>query len=371
MPAYIQAIATYTPEYSYEQDILREKMKDLVAENDLHRRLIHQIYSRSGIQTRHSVLKDFKDQKNRELYYNGHGATPGTGIRNKIYERKGREMFVNIAQKVMDVYPEISPESITHLITISCTGFYAPGPDYDIIKALNLKPSIERYHLGFMGCYAVLPGLKLAAHICQSDPDANVMIVSNELCTLHFQGGTKTDDLISASVFADGSAGTIVTPDKPDSKNYFQISDFASTIIEEGSEEMTWSIGDTGFNMVLSTYIPEILSKNLDDFLGPVLEQYKLVRDDISLWAVHPGGRAILDRVEQQLNFPSDTLKYSRKILSDYGNMSSATVLFVLSEILTEKETESTPKNVLAMAFGPGITIESGHLVKHTVSDCE
>jgi predicted naringenin-chalcone synthase len=365
MPAYLQNITTLTPEHVYEQDRLRENMKELVAENELHRRVIHQIYSQSGIRTRHSILNDFHQNSSRELYFNGHGARPGTAIRNSIYEKEGRELFVKTARNLLNDNDRLSPGSITHLITISCTGFYAPGPDYDIINALGLNPSIERYNLGFMGCYAAISGLKLADRICQANPDANVMVIANELCTLHFQGGTSIDDLISTSVFADGAAGVIVSAEEPQKRPYFEIRDFASSLIGEGSKDMAWTIGDTGFNMVLSTYIPEILSKNLDGFLNPVLKQYNLTRIDIGRWAVHPGGRAILDRVEQQLDLPADTLKYSRKILSEFGNMSSATVLFVLREILDEQDTPGKSKNVLAMAFGPGITIESGLLIRH------
>lgn len=365
MPAFIQKIATSVPDYSYLQDDLRERMKSLIASTDLQRRVIHQIYSNSGIKTRHSILDDFRNEGVPELYFNGHGTLPGTGMRNKLYEKRGRELYIETARKLLQGTDAPSGE-ITHLITISCTGFYSPGPDYDIIKNLNLNPNIERYNLGFMGCYAAIPGLKMAYQICNSNSKARIMVISNELCTLHFQGGTSTDELISASVFADGAAGVIVSRDKPTSGNHFEIKEFASTIIEEGAGDMAWTIGDTGFNMVLSTYIPELLSSNLDEFLNPVLKQYNLRRSDVDCWAVHPGGRAILDKIEQQLQLPPNTMKYSRKVLSEYGNMSSATILFVLKEILEGGKSKFEQENVFTMAFGPGLTIESGLLVKHS-----
>jgi len=368
MPAFIQKITTSVPEHTYLQNDLRDRMKKLVGRTDIQRRLIHQIYSNSGITTRHSILKDFRDNVLPELYFNGHGTLPGTEMRNKIYEEKGRKLFIETARELLDGDETPTEREITHLITISCTGFYSPGPDYDIIKNLNLKRNIERYNLGFMGCYAVIPGLKMAYQICNANRNARVMVISTELCTLHFQGGGNTDELISASVFADGAAGAIVSSEKPESGNHFEIKEFASTIIEEGAGDMAWTIGDTGFNMVLSTYIPELLSSNLDGFLKPVLNQYNLRKSDVHRWAVHPGGRAILDKIEQYLELQPDIMKYSRKILAEYGNMSSATILFVLKEILEAKKMKKSSERVFAMAFGPGLTIESGLLIKHSDS---
>ncbi|MEX0769953.1 MAG: type III polyketide synthase [Balneolaceae bacterium] len=362
MPVYIQAIETAVPEYAYRQDDLREQMKELLGNTEVQKRIIHRLYAKSGIQTRHSILGDFQQNTPQQLYFNGHGASPGTGFRNKIYEEKGRRLFINTARNLIENH-EGSAGEITHLITVSCTGFYAPGPDYDIIKALQLSTTIERYHLGFMGCYAAISALKMASQICQAQPDSKVMIVATELCSLHFQSSSKTDDLISSSVFADGSAGAIVSSQNPESENCFQINRFASAITDEGEKDMAWTIGDTGFNMVLSSYIPDIISRNLNDFLDPVMKQHGLTLDQIQRWAVHPGGRAILDRVEQQLELPEETLKASRFILSNYGNMSSVTILFVLNEILKDPSGPDA-ENVLSLAFGPGLTIESGFFTK-------
>jgi len=365
MPAYIHKLETSLPQFKYQQDELREQMKQLVADSDLNRRVIHQVYSRSGIESRYSILEDFKQTPlhQKSLFFNGHGDSPATGYRNDVYIREGRKLFVETARKLCE-NSETKPIDITHLITVSCTGFYAPGPDYDIIKSLGMKSGTERYHLGFMGCYAVLPALKLAAKITENDPDANVMVISAELCTLHFQAGNKTDHLISASVFGDGAAGAIVKAHKPEN-NGFQLNRFASTITKKGSEDMAWSIGDNGFDMVLSAYIPELLTGGLDDFLEPVLKHYDLDSANVSRWAVHPGGRAILDKVESYLNLPVKSLESSRYVLSKFGNMSSATILFVLDHILRKKNDPANEnEQVIAMAFGPGLTIESAHLTK-------
>ncbi len=361
MPSHIHHIATSVPGFQFKQKELRERMKSVVEGSERDRRIIHQIYSRSGIQTRHSVVNDFQKSGSHTLFFNGQGASPGTQSRNDIYIREGRKLFVDVAKKLVSG-SEFEPGEITHLITVSCTGFYAPGPDFDIIRALKINPGIERYHLGFMGCYASIPALKLADQICRADENATVMIVSVELCTLHFQANPKIDNLLSASVFADGGAGVIISSKTPASTGY-QMNGFASALMDEGEDDMAWSIGDKGFNMVLSSYIPDLLADGLEDFLNPVLKQHKISLNDINLWGVHPGGRAILDKVQSVLNLPKDSLDASRSVLSNYGNMSSATILFVLKELL-EVDSPATDPQALAMAFGPGLTLESALLQK-------
>ena len=362
MAAYIHQIETATPPYLYRQDEIRDRMKEIVPGDKKEKRIIHHLYGRSGIETRYSVVDDFRINGSHSLFFNGQGATPGTKSRNEMYITEGRKLFVDVAEKLVK-NSSFSPGDITHLITVSCTGFYAPGPDFDIIRTLGISPSAERYHLGFMGCYAAIPALKLANQICRANTNATVMIVSVELCTIHFQANPKMDNLLSSSVFADGGAGAIVSNQIP-TETAYKIDGFASSIIENVAEDMAWSIGDNGFNMTLSNYIPEILGDGLSGFLKPVLEQFDVSIEEISQWGVHPGGRAILDKVEKTLTLPKSMLSASRKVLAKYGNMSSATILFVLKELMKQKEAVESPENTLAMAFGPGLTIESAMLKK-------
>lgn len=364
MSSYIHQIQTAVPEFKHSQLDLRDRMKEIVGGDEKNQRLLHHIYGRSGIESRHSVIDDFKSNGSFELFFNGQGATPGTKNRNDTYIKKGRQLYVNVARNLMNA-PDLNTSDITHLITVSCTGFYAPGPDYDIIKSLGLRSSTERYHLGFMGCYAVLPALKLANQLCAANKNANVMVVSVELCTLHFQARPVLDDMISASVFADGGAGVIISNQQPDSGPYFSLDGFKSAITDKGKDDMAWSIGDQGFNMTLSSYVPQILSDGLTPFLNQILDTYELSLSDIDLWGIHPGGRAILDKVEQTLSLENDALQASRTVLSNYGNMSSATILFVLKELLRQP-TGTDDQKTLAMAFGPGLTIESALLTKYS-----
>jgi predicted naringenin-chalcone synthase len=323
--------------------------------------MIHALFSRSGIETRHSVVNDFREHGSHTLFFNGQGTAPGTRTRNDTYIREGRKLFVEVAQNLID-NSDFQADEITHLITVSCTGFYAPGPDFDIIKSLGLNHSVERYHLGFMGCYAAIPAIKMADQICRANDQAVVMVVSVELCTIHFQANPSMDDLLSSTVFADGGSGALISNKDP-KVNGFKIEGFASSLTDLGEEDMAWSIGDNGFNMVLSNYIPELLANGLEKFLKPVLNRFELNKDDIGLWAVHPGGRAILDKTEKILKLSENALNASRTVLSKYGNMSSATILFVLKEMLHSYNDPVNPQT-LAMAFGPGLTLESALLKK-------
>jgi predicted naringenin-chalcone synthase len=361
MSSFIHHIETTVPGYSYKQDYLRDRLKEIVQGSDRENRMIHALFSRSGIETRHSVVNDFREHGSHTLFFNGQGTAPGTRTRNDTYIREGRKLFVDVAQNLID-NSDFQADEITHLITVSCTGFYAPGPDFDIIKSLGLNHSVERYHLGFMGCYAAIPAIKMADQICRANDQAVVMVVSVELCTIHFQANPSMDDLLSSTVFADGGSGALISNKDP-KVNGFKIEGFASSLTDLGEEDMAWSIGDNGFNMVLSNYIPELLANGLEKFLKPVLNRFELNKDDIGLWAVHPGGRAILDKTEKILKLSENALNASRTVLSKYGNMSSATILFVLKEMLHSYNEPVNPQT-LAMAFGPGLTLESALLKK-------
>lgn len=363
MPVFIQDIATSVPPFSSDQQHIREVIKKHIGSDRKTQAIIHRIYSQSGIEKRHSVIEDFTANEHGTLFFNGKVKTdPGTAARNKVYETESKKLFVDVARQLLTDNPNISSSEITHVITVSCTGFFAPGPDYEIVKALKLDPSTQRYHVGFMGCYAAFPAMKMAQSFCTSDPDAVVLLVSAELCTLHFQFKKDVDNLLSGSVFADGAAGMLVSAKEPKGQS-FKIDQFASSLVPKGEKDMAWTIGDSGFDMVLSTYVPDIIRDNLQPAIQPLYDQYEISATDIDYWAVHPGGRAIVDKIETSLELKTDQISASRKILAEHGNMSSATVLFVLKELLDSKL--SPNQNILSMAFGPGLTIESGLFSVH------
>lgn len=395
MAVYLNHIVTTTPNYRYDQNYIRDFMKHHVAKDRMASLAIHQIYRQSAIDFRYSAIPDFQanqqadvtDKTRFDLHVGtgndfiftdastGSLASPTTGQRNKLYEREAKRLFVRAAQQLVSELPKLDKDKITHIITVSCTGFYAPGPDLDVLKALHLSPDTQRFHIGFMGCYASLTALRLAHSLCTANSQANVLIVSAELCTLHLKFESDADSLLSTSVFADGCAAALVTsnPDLSVNGSYEMIR-FSSVVTPTGAEDMAWTIGDNGFDMTLSTYIPDIIGTNLHSVLTTLFAEndtsshtIENIVNNIDLWAIHPGGRAIIDKVVNELGLHEHQVEASREILKNYGNMSSATILFVLKNMLSRAKSE--PQKVFGMAFGPGLTVESALLKLHSKKD--
>jgi alpha-pyrone synthase len=239
-------------------------------------------------------------------------------------------------------------DEITHLIVTTCTGFYAPGIDVEIIGHFRLKPSVERTIIGFMGCHAGINALKLARHVVRSDAGARVLIVNLELCTLHLKETGNIEEMLSFLIFADGCAASIVSAETKG----LALHDFCSTVVPESSDQITWSIGAGGFDMRLSGQVPVTIAGGLPSCLPDILRGR--AANDIRHWAVHPGGRSILDAVRSGAGLEEQALAPSRAVLRRYGNMSSATIMFVLKEIM-----QGASGLGCAMAFGPGLTVES------------
>lgn len=360
MSAYIHHIATGTPPYAYPQGATRERLKDWTAEPKT-KRLVHAIHNRSGIGTRHSVSGDFVDGTEATLYRSdasGALIPPSTEERNRVWSHWAKDLSVDLARRAIADAQGFTREDITHVIFTSCTGFANPGPDYHLIKTLGLRPNVERYTLGFMGCYAAFPSLRMAAQFCQANPEAVVLVVCLELCTLHMQVNDELDSILANSLFSDGAAAAIVSAREPQAgRATYRLDGFESCLVPASEADMAWEIGNEGFKIVLSSYVPDIIGGNIRQLLHGVLRRHGMDVDDVHEWAVHPGGRAILDKVQESLHLAEDSLDASRAVLRDYGNMSSATILFVLKEMLESAETESA--TLCAMAFGPGLTVET------------
>lgn len=359
---YIHNIATVVPDTVYLQAEAGERMKRQYKENRMLERLVHRIYTQSGIEKRHSVVKEFVLGNAEGPFFDPETQTlksPSTKVRNEIYTEEAKKLFTCVAEKVVR-QSSFEAKDITHVITVSCTGFFAPGPDYYVVKCLGLPASTHRYHVGFMGCFAAFPALKMAQAFCEADPNAVVLVISLELCSLHLQRSDDIDTIVAASVFSDGGAAAIVSSKKP-SGPALHADAFATAITPTGEEDMAWTVGDTGFDIVLSTYVPNILESNIGATIEPLLAQVSLTKADVTHWAVHPGGRAILDKVRDGLGLDEARLEIPRAVLRDYGNMSSATILFVLKELL---EKANADEKIYAMAFGPGLTVESGLFTK-------
>ncbi len=360
--AYIRHLETFVTEISYPQEVASEILSSR-SESDRTRRYIRKVYAESGIKKRHSVVPDFlQNGQGPGLFVSEDGSAkePSTGERNDVYVREARKLIPEVARKAVANCEGIEASEITHVITVSCTGFFNPGPDLLVIDALDLSPKVQRYHLGFMGCYAAFPALKMASQFCDLDESATVLVVCLELCSIHLQNKDDLDSIVANSVFADGVAAALVSSRPPSSgQRAFKVNQFACNLAREGIEDMAWDIGDHGFNIVLSKYVARIIGAGIQGLIEEVFSGSELKAEDITRWAVHPGGRAILDKIETSLELTPDQIEASREVLSTFGNMSSATVLFVLASILAN-ETTKDGDTVCAMAFGPGLTIETG-----------
>ena len=372
--AQIHLIRTTSPSHRYSQEMVGEAMVKQLDPNGKGARLARKIYRSSGIEFRHTVIGDLGPsdgspdpsqsadgtEPDERLFFDKNLTflSPSTGVRNAVYSHHARILFSRVAATLIDDCPTFNRADVTHVITVSCTGFFAPGPDYYVVKDLGLDSSTKRFHLGFMGCYAAFPALKMAKAFCAEDPEAVVMVLCVELCSLHLEPSENIDDIIATSVFADGASGAIVSA-RPSGKDVKTLRlDFLESVVAPDSEgDMAWTIGDKGFDMVLSTYVPRILEANVAEIVDGLLVKSKMKREDVSHWAIHPGGRAILDKVEHGLGLSPNALDPSREVLRENGNMSSATILFVLKEFLLADSTKKGDKMV-GMAFGPGLTVE-------------
>ncbi|WP_193106062.1 type III polyketide synthase [Brachybacterium sp. FME24] len=356
-------------------ELAQEEVRDVFAAQPgltrLGERLVATSFNSSGIERRYSALNEWDGPPPGEepVFFEadtGRFLNPTTAARNQIFVREATELYTRVAASALEAAEGISAADVTHVITVSCTGFFAPGPDYRIVRALDLDPSVQRYHLGFMGCYAALPALRQAQTICRADPDAVVLVATVELCTLHVRTSNDPDTIVGSSLFADGAAAAIVTgKDLPSAAPLLQLDHFETVLTPVGEESMAWNIGDNGFEMVLGTYVPHIIDEHITGALAPLLTHDPSLADlpyrDIEHWAIHPGGRSILDKVEAKLELDEAQLVPARETLRDYGNMSSATVMFVLQKIL-RAATPGTTERVCSMAFGPGLTVETALL---------
>ena len=280
-------------------------------------------------------------------------------MRNDAYTAEAPRLLLDAARRAIESAPGVTEADVTHVVTVSCTGFFAPGPDFVLVRDLGLAPSTQRFHLGFMGCCAAFPALRIAEQFVRADPAAVVLVVTVELCSLHVHIDDDPDQIVAASVFADGAAAAVVTATPaPGDGAFLELDAFQTGIVPSSEAEMAWTIGDHGFDMTLSSYVPRVVGQSIRSALQPLLQGSVPAR-----WAIHPGGRSILDRVQQALALTDDDLAASRDVLRRFGNMSSATVLFVLRELLVSEATG--PEEVCAVAFGPGLTVEAARLTLH------
>jgi predicted naringenin-chalcone synthase len=346
--AYINALAGVVPEHDVHALFIDWAQGQV--EDARMRRLFLRMAERSGIDHRWSVLPPAPGGLPHDhpgAFY--HGEAPPTSRRMQVYAEEAPKLALAAIAKLRE---QADLDGITHLVVASCTGFVAPGVDQIIARALGLE-GVERTLVGFMGCYAAVAALRTAHHIARSEPEARVLVVTVELCSLHLQQTQQLESLLAQLQFSDGAAAALVTSQP----GGLEMSHLFSMQLEDSAELIQWKIGDTGFEMTLSGDVPNRIQHALADEDVRQTLYNGWGPDQISTWAVHAGGRSILDAVEKGLELPQGALWASRDVLTRYGNMSSATLMFVLSELI---ERPDTGKGV-AIAFGPGLAAEGFH----------
>jgi predicted naringenin-chalcone synthase len=350
MAAYLNRIATAVPGHDvhepfveFAQTLLTDRRSQL---------LFRRMAERSQIEHRFSTVEPRPLSSNSGLDTDDfyvRGAFPSTAQRMQRFEQKAPGLALEAAGGLN--LSDEDKDAVTHVIVTTCTGFSAPGLDLQIVEGLGLKPSTERTIVGFMGCYAAISALKLARHIVRSQPEAKVLVVSLELCTLHLQETSDLEQVLTFLVFGDGCAAALVSSEPTG----LELESFHAELVPAAADQITWTIRDLGFDMFLSGHVPGSIRHALGESQDRILRGAGAEAFD--LWAIHPGGRTVLDAVEAAFSLPPKAMAASREVLRRFGNMSSATVLFVLKALLDDPQ----PKGArgCAMAFGPGLTAET------------
>jgi alpha-pyrone synthase len=369
MKSYITSIGTAVPVFRNKQSTIAEFMSEASGMNEDEKNTLKMLYRASGIGYRQSVIPDFGNKNGEFIFFPNTPDLepfPTVGERMRLYEKEALPLAINAVKDCFNNLEKIEPTEITHLITISCSGMYAPGLDIELIEQLSLNKNVQRTCINFMGCYAAFNGIKIADAICRSNENAKVLMVCVELCTIHYQKTKDWDQILSNALFSDGAAAVLIDSKKPVSGKSLSLENFHCDLASEGKGDMAWHITDLGFEMTLSSYVPDLIKTGIGTLTSNLLKKLELHLEEIDFYAIHPGGKKILEAIEWVLNIEKTKNKYAHHVLREYGNMSSPTVLFVLKEILQELKNNDDQKNILSFAFGPGLTLESMILKIHT-----
>ena len=347
--AYINRIATAVPPNNVHGGFVR-LAETLLPEDRCNRTVFRRMAERSGIERRYSFLTPAPENNTPELNSTAfyvRGRFPSTAVRMRLFAEKGPELAATAVER-LDLGSERG--ELTHILITCCTGFTAPGLDLELVERCGLPRTVERTIIGFMGCYAAINALKLARHIMRSDPKARILIVNFELCTLHLQDTSDLAQLLTFLLWGDGCAASLITSEP----HGLCLDSFRAVHFPDTADYMRWNIGDSGFDMVLSGHVPAAIEQGIRMHGNEILEGAD--PKAIKLWAVHPGGRTVVDAVERALAIAPTSLSASRGVLRDYGNMSSASIMFVLKRLLDGGLRSAAG---CGMAFGPGLIAET------------
>ena len=329
-------------------------MQTVYCSTEAERRKLRFLYQQSGIKQRYSVLADFgRPVQDWKFFPQSENLEPFPSLEQRmaVFHKHAPLLSVDAIRNCLDGVAH--DHEITHLITVSCTGMSAPGLDLQVLELMDLSKNLVRTSVNFMGCYAAIHALKLADAFCKADKKSKVVIVCTELCTLHFQRENTIDSITASLLFGDGSAAALITADENNAPG-LHLDAFYAEVVPKGKRDMAWELSSTGFLMTLSGYVPDLIEADFAAIVDRSLQQSNRSASDVSGWCIHPGGKRILEAIQKSVHLDAASLTASYQVLQQYGNMSSATILFVLKKLMQEKR-----EAIFGAAFGPGLTVET------------
>ncbi len=316
---------------------------------------VESLYRKTGVRHRHLAMLEHIDEI---LDAPGHHPGFPTRWRMERYEELAAPLADLAAGRALAA-AGVEASEITHLVTVSCTGFAAPGFDLALFDSLGLGPGTQRTHVGFMGCHGALNGLRVARAFAASDRSARVLVCAVELPSLHFRYEPDPRLTVVNALFADGAAAVVGRAEPLDEADAWRLVAGGSALVPGTADSMTWRIGDKGFEMTLSQKVPATIGEHLRPWLVAWLAGHGLAIADVASWAIHPGGPRVLDATEHALGLKAEATLESRAVLADLGNMSSPTILFILDRL----RRRGAPRPCVALGFGPGLVIEAALFV--------
>ena len=364
MGSYLTALGTAVPPHALAQEHIADFMCALLELRGEEELRLRKLYRHSGIRNRHSVLADYGRTMGQFQFYPNTvdlEPFPDVSARMESYRRHAPGLAQRAADTCLGKRPALHRDEITDLVTVSCTGMYAPGLDIELVHSLGLPHTTHRYCVNFMGCYAAFNGLKIADALVRANPKAKVLVLCVELCTLHFQKSAQPDHILSNALFADGAAAALVEAEPAPRGTSLSFEGFHTELRPEGSKDMAWEITESGFSMTLSKYVADLLENGIAEMTAGLLGRFGLSAADVEHWAIHPGGPKIVDMCRRQLGLREEDTAAAQRVLAEYGNMSSPTILFVLEELMRVRRPKPGER-LAAAAFGPGLTMESALL---------
>lgn len=357
---HILALSTAVPPYILTQAHILEKIHEVFPMSPEEIEAVKKAYQNSGIEKRHLVTDDYSALPPSRKLLGEHypKVVPGMAKRNDLYKEFAPKLALEAAKKAIEEWGQ-DPLTISHVISVSCTGVMAPGIEFGLIESLPLKRSVRRFGINLMGCFGAFKGLEVAHAFAKLDPSHRVLVVCTELCSLHVQLHNNPSAIMGNTLFADGAAAAIIGQSQE--KALFEMVRHTSIGLENSKEHMGWEAGDHGFLMTLSHHVPIILARHIQAFTEELISPYAKI--PACTFAIHPGGKAIIKAIEKKLGLRQEQAEASWETLANYGNMSSATFLFVL-DALRKKASEEW---VAGIGFGPGLSAE-GILLRNLVT---